>query len=182
MKIQPGDDTIIRFRTGDRKAFGIIYTYYYRYVFVIAYAILREEDGAKDIASDVFLKLWSQRNKFKGAGEVKGWLIIACRRASLNELRTRQRRQIIEKEWGIVAEKQLPSPEDEWMELERICEMLRQLEALPPRCREVVDLMFLQGRRTAEVALALGISPITVQTHKTNALLKLRAFRSIHKF
>ena len=182
MNIQPGDDTIARFRTGERKAFGIIYTHYYRYVFVIACTILRREDEARDIASEIFLKLWAQRGRFKKAGEVKGWLIIACRRASLNELRTRQRRQIIEKELGLVAEKELPSYEHEWMEWERICQLLRLLEALPPRCREVVDLMFLQGRKTAEVAAALGISPITVQSHKTNALLKLRAFRSIHKF
>ncbi len=182
MNTQPGDDMIARFRTGERKAFGIIYTYYYRYVFVIAFTILREADAAKDIASDVFLKLWGQRSRFKKTGEVKGWLIITCRRASLNQLRSRQRRQAIEKELDLVMERQIPSPEDEWMEMERICEVLRKLDALPPRCREVVDLLFLQGKKTAEVAKALGISPITVQSHKTNALLKLRAFRSIHKF
>jgi RNA polymerase sigma-70 factor (family 1) len=182
MKLQPDDDTIAQFCTGDRKAFGIIYSFYYKYVYVIAYAILPDEHMARDIASEVFLKLWGQRKKFSRTGEVKGWLIISCRNASLNELRFRQRRQAAEKELISLTPAKAMSQEHQLIELEVVCELLRQLESLPPRCREVVQLMFFQGKRTAEVAVQLGISPITVQTHKTNALLKLRAFRSIHKF
>jgi len=182
MKPQPGNEIITQFRAGDRKSFGTIYAYYYRYVFVISYTILRDGDAARDIASEIFLKLWGQRGKFHRAGEIKGWLIIACRRASLNELRSRQRRQVAEKELDLLLPKRLPSYEHQLIEVEVVCELLRQLDALPPRCREVLELLFFHGRKTAEVAEMLGISPVTVQSHKMNALLKLRAFRSIHKF
>jgi len=181
MKLQPGDEIITQFRAGDRKAFGVIYAYYYKYVFVIGYTMLRDGDMARDIASEVFLKLWGQRRKFHKAGEIKAWLIVACRRASLNELRSRQRRQAVEKELVFLLPKQLPSYEHQLIEAEIICELLDQLEVLPPRCRKVLELMFFHERKTAEVAALLGISPITVQSHKMNALLKLRAFRSIHK-
>ena len=179
MKLQPDDVVIAQFRAGDRKAFESIYSYYYKYVYVIAYTLLTDKDMARDITSDIFLKLWGQRRKFVRAGEVKGWLIVACRRASLNELRFRQRRQAAEKELLFLAPKQLPSHEHQLIEVEVICDLMRRLESLPPRCREVVELMFLQGKRTEEVAVLLGISPITVQSHKMNALLKLRAFRQL---
>lgn len=181
MRHQPGDDTIAQFCTGDRKAFGIIYSFYYKYVYVIAHAILSDEHMARDIASEVFLKLWGQRQKFRRTGEVKGWLIITCRNTSLNELRFRQRRQVAEKALISLTPEKAFSHEHHLIEVEVICELLRQLESLPPRCREVLELMFFQGKRTAEVAVQLGISPVTVQSHKMNALLKLRAFRSIHK-
>jgi len=179
MKLLPGDEIITQFRAGNRKAFGAIYSYYYRYVFVIGYAILRDGDAARDIASEIFLKLWGQRRKFYKPGEIKGWLIVACRRASLNELRARQRRQMTEKELGLLLPKQLPSYEQQLMEVEAVIELLRQLDALPPRCREVLQLLFFHGRKTAEVAELLGISPVTVQTHKMNALMKLRAFKKV---
>ena len=181
MKLQPDDETIAQFRAGDRKAFGVIYSFYYKYVYVIAHTILSDEHMAMDIASEVFLKLWGQRNKFRRTGEVKGWLIVTCRNTSLNELRFRQRRQAAEKELISLTPGTASSYDHQLIEVEMICALLRRLETLPPRCREVLELMFFQGKKTGDVAGLLGISPITVQSHKTNALLKLRAFRSIHK-
>jgi len=177
MKLQPNEAVIVQFCAGDRKAYEVVYTYYYKYVFVIAYMILGDQHGAKDIASEVFLRLWEQRKRFSKAEGIKKWLIVTCRRASLNELRSRQRRQASEKELQFLSrEEQLPY-EHFLIGEEVVQELLQQLELLPSRGREVLELLFFQGQRTAEVAGRLGISGATVQSHKTKALMRLRAFR-----
>ena len=175
--IPPNDQMIAQFRAGDRRVYGIIYTYYYKYVVFIAQDILMDENGAGDIASDLFVKLWLQREKFHKAEEIKAWLMVACRHASLNERRSRRRLEMVKKGLFFLTPRLLPSHEYRLIEVEVIRDLLLQMESLPPRCREVADLLFFQGKKTKEVALQLGISSRTVQSHKTNALIKLRAFR-----
>ncbi len=177
MKRQPDTETIAEFRAGSREAYGAVYTYYYKYVFVIAFAFLADGDVARDIASETFLKLWKYRRKFKTPGEVKAWLIVACRHASLNEQRSRQRRQLAEKELLFLSPKKQFPHEHQLIREEVLYDLLLQVDSLSPRCGEVLELIFFQGKKTIEVAGQLGISPITVQTHKMNALKKLRAFR-----
>jgi|SRR6185503_16922894 RNA polymerase sigma-70 factor (ECF subfamily) len=175
--IPPNEKMIARFRMGDRGVYGAIYSHYYKYVVFIAFDILMDEATANDIASDLFLKLWQQREKFEKAEEIKAWLMVACRYASLNELRFRRRLEVMKRGWSFLASRLLPSYEHELIEVEVILDLLKQIKTLPPRCREVAELIFLQGKKTKEVAMQLGISPITVQSHKTKALTKLRAFR-----
>ncbi|HVU56295.1 MAG TPA: sigma-70 family RNA polymerase sigma factor [Puia sp.] len=176
-KIPPNDEMIARFRMGDRAVYGAIYTHYYKYVVFIAYDILMDEAAANDIASDLFLKLWQQREKFEKGEEIKAWLMVACRYASLNELRHRRRLEIMKRGLLFLASRHLSSYEHQLIEVEVARDLLIQVKGLPPRCREVAELMFFQGKKTKEVAIQLGISPVTVQSHKTNALTKLRAFR-----
>jgi RNA polymerase sigma-70 factor (ECF subfamily) len=53
-------------------------------------------------------------------------------------------------------------------------EIRLQAKRLPPRCREVFELIFFKGKKTREVAMQLGVTLATVQTHKTIAIKKLR--------
>lgn len=173
----PNDEMIEQFSAGDRKVYGAIYSHYYKYVVFIANDMLMDDYVASDIASDLFLKLWQQREKFRKAVEVKAWLMVSCRYAGLNELRARKRQKAMEKGLLFLTSIGLVPYENQLIEVETIRDLLERMSALPPRCREVVDLLFFQGKKTKEVARELGISPITVQSHKTNALIKLRAFR-----
>jgi RNA polymerase sigma-70 factor (family 1) len=177
MNTQPDDQIIAQFCTGDRKAYEVIYNHYYKDVFFIAWLFLRDKQMTMDIASEVFLRLWGQRKRFGKAGELRGWLIVASRNASLNKLRSRQRQEMMKKGVSFLTSTCLPSYEDQLIEVEVLRDLLKEVESLPPRCREVVDLLFFQGKKTKEVAVVLGISPSTVQSHKRNALVKLRAFR-----
>ena len=51
----------------------------------------------------------------------------------------------------------------------------RAIANLPPRCREVVVLVRLNGMTHAEAAIVLGIEPKTVEVHMGRAVKLLRA-------
>lgn len=48
------------------------------------------------------------------------------------------------------------------------------VEALPPKCREVFRLSYMEHKSTKEIASGLGISTSTVSNHIHNALVLLR--------
>lgn len=68
-----------------------------------------------------------------------------------------------------VADRQ-PSPEAVALHRSEFHRLLRVVEGLPPRCREVFVLGKFEGLALAEIAERLGISRNTVVTHMVNAL------------
>ena len=63
----------------------------------------------------------------------------------------------------------------ERLEVRRIGGLVRTfLEVLPPRQREAMDLVDLQGLGQSEAAERLGISPATLRTHLFRARRTLR--------
>ena len=52
--------------------------------------------------------------------------------------------------------------------------LLKAIDTLPARCREVIVLRKLQGKSLAETAVALGISQETAQVHTRRGLQKIQ--------
>ena len=55
-----------------------------------------------------------------------------------------------------------------------VLKMNQALEDLSPRQRQVVDLIFYQGKTIEEAALEYGLSKATINIHKKEALAKLK--------
>ncbi len=167
-------DLFSRFRKGDRRANQEIYLLYYDAIFVFASRIVTNTEEADDITSDTFHKLWNQRKEFKNLSNIRAFLYLTCRNACFDYLRSLQSHKTSHKEILYLSkEEEFPFGQgvDEtevWKEIDR------QVEKLPPRCREVFGLIFFDGKKTREVAMQLGVTLATVQTHKSIAIKKLR--------
>lgn len=59
---------------------------------------------------------------------------------------------------------------------EELVILAQAIHALPNRCREVVTLRLLQGVSQKEIAVRLGLSELTVQTHVVHGLRKLERY------
>lgn len=59
---------------------------------------------------------------------------------------------------------------------EEVALLARALDTLPTRCREVMYLRQIDGVSQKEIALRLGISELTVQTHVVQGIRRLRKF------
>ena len=68
-----------------------------------------------------------------------------------------------------------PGPEAVLRHRRRFAELLRAVDGLPPRCREVFLNVKVHGRSYAETADRMGIAKNTVMVHMTNALAHLDA-------
>lgn len=65
------------------------------------------------------------------------------------------------------------SPEAVTEHRRELAKLLRAVDALPPRCREVFVLIKFEGAGYADVALRLGISRNTVMAHMFKAMTAL---------
>lgn len=66
------------------------------------------------------------------------------------------------------------SPERTAMDRQELARLLRHIEGLPPRCREVFVLARVDGLNYVEIGRRLGISPKTAFSHMVKALTLLK--------
>ncbi|WP_245584154.1 RNA polymerase sigma factor [Saccharospirillum impatiens] len=59
----------------------------------VAVQILKDDGEAADVLQEVYLKVWQQAADHRGVGSVWGWLIVTTRNASLDRLRSRNRKR-----------------------------------------------------------------------------------------
>ncbi|MHA4807912.1 RNA polymerase sigma factor [Flavitalea flava] len=174
-------DTICaRLREGDRKAFEEIYRSAFRLIYFICKTIVRDKTEAEDITSKTFLKLWETRWKFRSQDHIHAFLLVTSRNASFDYLRARQRQMKAREEIRYLSNETVLSHDEEIVRKDLIRELKLRLEKLSPKSREVIKFLYFKEKEIREVAAALGISPVTVSGHKTNALKKLREAFSLN--
>jgi len=174
---------IRRIRDGEHDLFYQLIRPYERRVYSAAFAILRNEADAEDVAQEAMLKALKHIRQFRAEARFSTWLI----QITVNEARMRRRRDradIMEPMVNQVDEEGNHAPRDfaDWREipletLER--KEIRQqladaLASLGQKYREVFVLRDMQHLSIEETARALGISAASVKTRLLRARLMLR--------
>jgi RNA polymerase sigma factor (sigma-70 family) len=121
--------------------------------------VVRNHARAEELAVEVFLKLW--RNRQAQGEKTEGWLYRTAVRTALNELRAESRRNRYERLLG--RSRATPTPEEiraTTEEQERVRAVLRDMEA---RQAELV-LLRSQGLSYDELASALDLNLASVGT------------------
>ena len=142
----------------------------------IADHIIGDRDAAQDIAQEVLIKYWENKQPHESIASVKDYLFIMVRNEALNYLRSRERARSRHEKAFAESEKE-ESPWDRIMEEETNQMLLDAIETLPAQCKRVVNLS-LEGNTANEIALILNISANTVKVLKNRALQKLREYFS----
>jgi RNA polymerase sigma-70 factor (ECF subfamily) len=181
---ESGEQELIRrVRSGEPELFYQLIQPYERRVYSAAFAILRNEADAEDVAQEAILKAFKHIRQFRAEARFSTWLI----QITVNEARMRLRREharIMESMAEQPDEEGHYSPRDfaDWREipsetLERseIRESLtRALASLNEKYQEVFVLRDVQHLSIAETAKSLGISAAAVKTRLLRARLMLR--------
>jgi RNA polymerase sigma-70 factor, ECF subfamily len=132
-----------------------------------------QADWAEDLTQETLLRAWEKRRQIREAGSVRVWLFRIAVNLFRDQVRQNKRRPVLEPD----AESALdPSPEPSRTlgEREEVLEVLKVLEQLPPRQREVLHLSAVEEFRVAEIAEILGISPNAVKVNLCEARKKMR--------
>jgi RNA polymerase sigma-70 factor (ECF subfamily) len=139
-----------------------------------ANGMVRTRDGAEDVVQEVFVALWTQRDRLTTPDNLVGYLYRAVRNRSLNQLRHRRMVTDWQVRQGAEDRAEAP-PADRDTERGEITEAIRRaVSGLSPRCREVFELSRDRGLTYPEIAAALGISIKTVETLMGRALKGVR--------
>ncbi len=172
---QTDADLFLRLQNGETDALATLYDRHAALVYGIALHLLANTAEAEDLTQDVFLSLTKNSAYDPQRGSLRTYLRILTRSRALDRLRTRTRRQQKLRHQAVQNEQLLSgSPMEEVAQLERSQEILKALEQLSTKEREVLRMAYYQGLSQSEIATRLSTAIGTVKSRTRRGLLKLR--------
>jgi RNA polymerase sigma-70 factor (family 1) len=136
--------------------------------------LTKTPEQAKDLAQDIFLKLWDNRAKLAGVKNFRSYLFTITRNMIYDQLRTQVFRES-NREFLINYFAYSKSSPQELLEQKELGEVLNEaINKLPPQLRQVFNLHRIEGLSHVEIAQRLNISPISSKTYMVRALMALR--------
>jgi RNA polymerase sigma-70 factor, ECF subfamily len=164
-------------KEGRIKTFEELYKNYYIFLCLIAEHIIRNRSDAEEIVSDVFIKLWNNRN-IDINSSVKGYLIKAVRNTAINYLQKQKNaKQLTDNIDHLDAESLFWDhnyPLGKLFEQEITGILQKGIALLPEGCREIFLLSRSRELTYNDIANELGISVNTVKSQMKIALSRLR--------
>ncbi|HEY6808285.1 MAG TPA: RNA polymerase sigma factor [Gemmatimonadales bacterium] len=135
-------------------------------------------DDADDVAQEVLIRLHTSLHRYEGRSRFTTWLYQVTRNEALSLRRRLHSRGRLGRALGEEAQTVMTVIDDPVGRLsgERVTELIGVLlTALPRRQREVFALADLEDVDPAEIAVRLGMRPVTVRVHLFRARRALRA-------
>jgi RNA polymerase sigma-70 factor, ECF subfamily len=167
------DDVLIaRIAQGDRLAMQVLYGRPHVRVFRFGLRLVRDQQVAEDLISEVFLDVWRQAGKFEGRSAVSTWLLAITRFKALSALRRRKEVEL-DDEAAHAIEDASDTPEVAIQKKDTGNALRKCLSALSPEHREIVDLVYYHEKSVQDVAEIVGIPENTVKTRLFYARKKL---------
>lgn len=161
-------------RTGNHKAYEMLFIEWYAPLCNYANSIVRNEEEAKDIVQKTFYTLWDQRNGIDIHTSIKSYLYRMVHNNCLNKIKQIRIRQEHDQYIAYETGESIKSTENTILQNELALQIEAAIEKLPPRCREVFRMSRFQQLSYAEISRELNITTNTVETQIVKALRMLR--------
>jgi RNA polymerase sigma-70 factor (ECF subfamily) len=173
------EGSLVRVRAGDQQAARELVDHLYPLVIRIVRAHLPRRSSEEDLAQDIFLKMFSRLEQFKGAVPFTHWVSRIAVTTCIDALRAQKRRP--ELRWADLSETEAdvldavirnesePAPDEAVSSRELLNKLLDQLK---PDDRLVLRLLDLEQHSVAEISQLTGWNV---------PLIKVRAFRARRK-
>ena len=174
-------ELITRTQNGDAEAFNPLVRKYQQKIYNLIYHKVRDQEAAKDLCQEAFLKAWQALPKFKRQSTFYTWLYQIAVNCSIDFLR-QQNKQIV------FACEELPQNADDVLPMLQVhpstYQVLEQKELgdiiriaishLPPGQRSVFRLRYFHDLPIKMIAARMNKSEGTIKTHLYHARRKLR--------
>jgi RNA polymerase sigma-70 factor (ECF subfamily) len=133
------------------------------------------EDDADDVAQAALIAATRHLPGFDFRAGLQTWLYRIVRRCAADHHRRQKRTKRLADRQALQAAEPWHAPDVADLDARRAAAAVRRaFHRLPPRQRDVFDLVDLQGRGADEVAALLGLAPSTVRVHLLRARRTLR--------
>jgi RNA polymerase sigma-70 factor (ECF subfamily) len=165
-----------RCRQGDELAWEAFVRQFERRIYSIASGYASSSDEARDLAQDIFVRLYETRRRWAGADVFTPWLVRVARNLCLDQLRRKKARPPAEdvqadEMWDLASPGASPEAALETTGRQRL--IWRALQSLGALSREVIQLKEIQGLSLQEVAAILHVPIGTVKSRSNRARLEL---------
>lgn len=151
-----------RVAAGDRGAFEELFENYYSRLFAFLFRLTRAHGAAEELANDVMLTLWKDAGRFRGESKVSTWIFGIAYRQALAYLKKRRLSFVSIKDGdAMVGETDAQFEREDWVR--------QGIQALPPKQKLTVMLVYFLGLSCEETASASGVPVNTVKTRMFHA-------------
>jgi RNA polymerase sigma-70 factor (ECF subfamily) len=163
-------------RYDDQQAYKELFVSFYNPLLQFALSFIKSKEQAEEIVSDIFISIWEKRKRIDSISNLKVYLYVAIKNASLNYL-SRQNKNVPSDIDDVATELKSVyfDPEQLLITAEMIQRIKLAINDLPPRCKMIFKLVKEDELKYKEVAEILNISLKTVEAQITIALRKIGA-------
>jgi RNA polymerase sigma-70 factor (ECF subfamily) len=169
-------------QNGDKAAFKKLVERHQRRAFAIAHGVLRDEQDAREVVQEAFLRVYRGLDSFQGGSSFFTWLYRIVTNLSIDLMRKPARRdveldpnrKIDEAEIPLLSKIDGADPLDVLRRAEIRNKLEAALEALPVYHRGVILMREVEGLSYEEMAEAMGVSKGTIMSRLFHARQKLQ--------
>ncbi len=153
-----------------KKTYEMLVERYSDYVYNLIYYTLLNEEEARDLTQDIFLKIWKGLANFRGNSSYKTWIYRITVNHINSYLRKKRIRRFLSLEF--LHEKSGFEPHVEMNTEKDHLEIA--MEKLPEHMRTVLVLFYLENYDIKEIANILGVKEGTVKSRLSRARQALK--------
>jgi RNA polymerase sigma-70 factor (ECF subfamily) len=167
------EDLMARIAKGDNDAFEILVNRHQTSVLNLIYRFIGDRTQAKDLAQEVFIRVWQAAKTYKPEAKFTTWIYRIVTNVCFNELKSARRRKWFsfhrsDEDGENTIEETLsdgaPSAEDLLLEKERSRQISDALQSLPDNQRMALVLKRYDDLSYAEIAKIIGCSVSAVES------------------
>ena len=177
---------IARAQAGDRAAFRKLVERHQRRAFAIALHLVRDENDARELVQDAFLRVYKSLPSFQGGSSFFTWLYRIITNLSIDLIRKPGRKatdlddgrfdaeERAESDFPFVSRIDGADPGDVVRRKEIATRLAAALDSLPPYHRGVIVMREIDGLSYEEMAESMGVSKGTIMSRLFHARQKLQ--------
>ena len=164
-----------KMKGGDRESFNQIFRRYYPPLLRFCVRYVGDTDTAAEIVQDLFVKLWSGREKMNFTTGFEPYMLRSVRNAALTYInKERSHAEANERVFGGGSESDENDPSETLQSNNLEATYQQVLASMPEKRREVFLASRFEGLKYNEIAEKLGVSQKTVEAHMSAAIKQLR--------
>lgn len=171
---QQPQEILQKAQSGDGQAFEVLYTEYFTPVYRYLYRRTRNKDDAMDLAQNVFVKLATTNSHYEVRENTLLSYLFTVARNTLIDFSRKESHGIVYDDEVLSnhdTQERSPGVMDEYENKDAV---LRALAELDDPTREIMELRFVEGMKSYEIAEVVGKSEESVRQIQSRALKKLR--------
>ena len=162
-------------QSGETDALGVLFKRYSALLFGIARRILRNDTDAEDAVQQIFLDVFRSIHQFdREKGQFKTWLLMFAYHRTFNSRRSQISNRFFDTdplEEGLLGS---PAQYRDYSPVESSILSTQLLEALKPRQRRTIEMVYYEGLTPEEISMRTGDSVRVVRHNLYRGLEKMR--------